>query len=87
MDARTWSTDDLPLSERPLEVVVQISIDAAKCQGHNVCLGFIPDMLDVDRDGYPTIAGTGEVAPADAEVARQAADNCPEKAISVLEEA
>jgi len=66
---------------------VRIAIDAARCQGHNVCLGFIPDMLDVDRDGYPTVAGNGEVAPADAQIARQAADNCPEQAISVFDDA
>jgi ferredoxin len=44
-------------------------------------------MLDVDRDGYPKVAGSGEVAPADAHIARQAADNCPEQAISVFDDA
>jgi ferredoxin len=64
---------------------VRITIDTAKCQGHNVCLGFIPDMLDVDADGYPAVTGNGEVAPAQAKIARQAAENCPEQAISLLD--
>ncbi|MCP3857893.1 MAG: ferredoxin [Actinomycetia bacterium] len=60
-------------------------LDTEKCEGHNRCYTFAPELVDVDDYGYASAKGDGNV-PADLEdKARLCADNCPEFAITIEE--
>ena len=61
-------------------------IDADKCQGHNRCYAIAPELFDVDDYGQSVVIGDGAVAPELAAKARLAVANCPEYAISLVEE-
>lgn len=65
---------------------VRVSVDGAKCQGHNRCYALAPLLFDVDEYGQSVVIGDGTVAPELAEKARLAVANCPEYAISIDEE-
>ena len=69
---------------------MRISIDRSLCQGHGRCYDLAPDLFGEDEDGYPTLTqltAGGQVPPGREGDARLAADNCPESAVAVLEEA
>ena len=66
---------------------MQVVIDDEKCQGHGRCYALAPTVFDPDDLGQGTVVGDGTVAPADEEKARLAAANCPELAITVVEDA
>jgi ferredoxin len=65
---------------------MRIWVDPDKCEGHNRCYSIAPELFDVDDFGYATAKGDGTVPPELEEKARLAIDNCPEFAISVVEE-
>ena len=56
---------------------MKVQVDQSKCQGHNRCYAIAPELFDVDA---------GVVEPHLAEKARLAVANCPEYAISIVEE-
>ncbi|MCX4092366.1 ferredoxin [Nocardia sp. alder85J] len=64
---------------------LRIEIDRGRCTGHGRCYMLEPELFDVDDDGWPIVLVT------DAEPLREravhAADNCPERAITLHEEA
>lgn len=65
-----------------------ISIDAAKCMGHGRCYSVAPDLLTDDDEGFVAERGSCWKLPEDQVAAAQdAADACPEGAITVLETA
>jgi ferredoxin len=66
---------------------VRVQIDGERCQGHGRCYDLVPRLFGEDDDGYGTVLGDGRVPVELAEDAGLAADNCPEGAIAVLEEA
>ena len=66
---------------------MRVQIDPARCQGHGRCYDLVPQLFGEDEDGYGQVRGDGRVPPELAEDARLAAENCPEGAIDVLEEA
>ena len=66
-------------------LLVRISVDADKCQGHNRCYSLAPELFDVDGYGYATAAGDGEVPAGMEDKARLAAANCPEYAVIITE--
>jgi ferredoxin len=60
---------------------MEVSVDPDRCRGHGVCLAVCPEVFTLTDDGY---AEASADVPADAEDGvREAADNCPERAISV----
>jgi ferredoxin len=63
---------------------MKISIDHDACTGHGRCYALAPELFDADDEGYGrVIEGSGEV-PLDLEdAARRAANNCPERAITL----
>ncbi|MET0199825.1 MAG: ferredoxin [Rhodococcus fascians] len=63
---------------------MKIEIDRSKCAGHARCNAAAPSLFDLDDDGYIDTDGF-DVPDGDAEVARIAADSCPERAIAVVE--
>ncbi|HVT77834.1 MAG TPA: ferredoxin [Acidimicrobiales bacterium] len=65
---------------------MQVSVDPAKCQGHNRCARIAPDLFTVDELGTAHVVGDGHVPAGRERVARLAADNCPEYAVSASAE-
>lgn len=64
---------------------MRVSIDSAKCQGHNRCYALAPELFDVDDYGTAIVIGDGHVAEALEDKARLAVANCPEFAIALLD--
>lgn len=65
---------------------VKVFVDPAKCQGHNRCVVAAPDLFEIDDLGYSHAIGTSDVPPEREEAARLAVANCPERAISLVEQ-
>ena len=65
---------------------MKVQVDQSKCQGHNRCYAIAPVLFDVDDLGNAFAIGDGVVGPPHAEKARLAVANCPEYAISIVEE-
>jgi ferredoxin len=68
-------------------VQVKVQIDSGLCQGHGRCYDLAPDVFGDDEDGYGEVLADGTVLPSQQRAARLAVANCPEHAISLLEEA
>jgi ferredoxin len=65
---------------------MRVHVDADKCQGHNRCYAIAPEVFDVDDLGYAHELHDG-VVPAEFEPkARLAVANCPEYAITIVED-
>ena len=65
---------------------MKIRFERDLCQGHNRCYLLAPELFDVADDGYAVLRVDGEV-PEDLErKAQLAVDNCPEYAISLVED-
>jgi ferredoxin len=66
-------------------VVMRLRIDADMCTGHGRCYALAPEVFEPDDDGHGLVLHGGEVPAGLEEVARRAANNCPERAITVEE--
>jgi ferredoxin len=65
---------------------VRIAVDAGRCTGHGRCYTLAPDFLGFDDDGYVDIRGAAlDVPEHQIPNARDAADTCPERAITLTE--
>lgn len=64
---------------------MKVFVDSDRCQGHTLCAMIAPDAFELsDIDG--TSSPVSEVVPADQQDAvREAAQSCPEQAISIEE--
>ena len=64
---------------------MKVFVDSDRCQGHTLCSMIAPDsfvLSDIDGTSSPV----SEVVPADQEdLVREAAQSCPEQAISIEE--
>ncbi len=61
---------------------MKIRVEREKCQGHNRCVDICPGVFDTDELGYALVST--ETVPAELEDdAQNAADSCPERAITV----
>jgi len=65
---------------------MKVQIDSEKCQGHGRCYDLAPDVFTDDEEGNGQVIGAGDVTPANEETARLAVANCPESAISIVED-
>jgi ferredoxin len=65
---------------------VRVQIDSEKCQGHGRCYDLAPDVFTDDEDGNGQVIGDGTITGPNEENARLAVANCPESAISLIEE-
>lgn len=65
---------------------MRITVDSEKCEGHNRCYSIAPELFDVDDYGYATEKGDGTVPAELQDKARLAVDNCPEYAITIIED-
>ncbi|MFB4309692.1 ferredoxin [Actinomadura sp. GTD37] len=61
---------------------MQVSVDPDRCQGHARCWEICPEVFELDEQGHGA-APVGEVPPELQDKARDAARNCPERAITV----
>ena len=61
---------------------MRVTIDTAKCAGHARCNAVAPDVYALDDDGY-ALPYDGEVPPELEAQAREGAESCPERAISL----
>jgi ferredoxin len=64
---------------------MKVSIDEARCQGHQMCAVVAPEVFGADEIGNAVIMFEGDV-PAELEAkTRRGASNCPENAIIIVE--
>lgn len=61
---------------------MKVEIDEDRCRGHGVCCTFCPEVFELSDDGYAEVVLPEVPAEYEAGV-RAAADNCPERAITV----
>ena len=61
---------------------MKVTIDTAKCAGHARCNVLAPAVYELDDDGYAK-PYDGEVPPELEAQAREGAEGCPERAISL----
>lgn len=57
-----------------------LEVDRARCEGHGICVGIVPDLIEVDDDGkaHPLPGRENLSGPADI---RLAVDSCPARAL------
>ncbi len=65
---------------------MRVCVDGEKCQGHNRCFALAPELFELDEYGYSHERNDGVVPPELEEKARLAVKNCPEQAISIVED-
>ena len=61
---------------------MKVSVDPDKCQGHARCWEICPEVFALDDEGHSYVENPQVPAALEAK-AREAADNCPERAITV----
>jgi ferredoxin len=63
---------------------MKVAVNADVCQGHARCWEICPEVFELDDEGHGKVLV--DVVPVELETkARHAAENCPERAISVTE--
>jgi ferredoxin len=63
----------------------QLNIDMTRCGGRGICILVAPELLELDRFGYPVMIGTID-GPNTERAARHAVRACPTQALSILED-
>lgn len=58
----------------------RLRIDAVACDGVGVCAHLAPDLIELDRWGYPIIPA-GDLSRREIAAARRAGQGCPRKAM------
>ena len=61
---------------------MKASVNADLCQGHARCWDICPEVFDLDDEGHSVVIQP-DVPPELEDKAREAARNCPERAITV----
>ncbi|MBW2424604.1 MAG: ferredoxin [Deltaproteobacteria bacterium] len=63
---------------------MKVVVDLEICRGHGRCYEICPEVYGEDDEGHCVIEET-EVPDRSKEAARRAANNCPERAISIID--
>ncbi|NUU21564.1 MAG: ferredoxin [Streptomycetaceae bacterium] len=58
------------------------AVDEDRCRGHGVCCASCPEVFTLNDDGYAEVR-TPDVPPEFEAAVRDAAEHCPERAITV----
>jgi ferredoxin len=58
----------------------QLRVNPVKCDAHGVCAGLLPELISLDKWGYPLLA-PGPVPPDLEDLARRAVASCPTLAL------
>jgi ferredoxin len=61
---------------------MQVQVDPQLCQGHARCWDICPQIFTLDEDGFSSVSVPEVPAEFEGKV-REAANNCPERAINV----
>jgi ferredoxin len=61
---------------------MRVTVDDERCQGHARCWAISPEVFELDDEGH-SIVVQADVPPELERTAREAARNCPERAISI----
>ena len=61
---------------------MEVTVDAERCEGHARCWGICPEVFDLDDEGHAVVTVT-EVPPELEAKVKNAASNCPERAIAL----
>lgn len=64
---------------------MRVDVDAGKCEGHARCWAMLPEVFDTDDHGYAFVVNDGVVPEGKEQDARDAVENCPERAVLVVE--
>ncbi|HXX90399.1 MAG TPA: ferredoxin [Acidimicrobiales bacterium] len=64
---------------------MRIRLDEGACQGHGRCYTLASSVFDSDDLGHCVVL-TATPAPGDEEAARSAVDNCPEHALTIVDD-
>jgi ferredoxin len=64
---------------------MKVTIDRSMCTGHARCAVLGPDVYELDDDGYNAMDGEIEVPSGFEQQARDGADGCPERALTITE--
>ena len=59
---------------------MRVTVDEDRCAGHGMCLTLCPEIFDLTDDGW-AVADPDEVPAEHEAAAREAIENCPERAI------
>lgn len=65
---------------------MRVNLDTEKCQGHNRCYALAPELFDVDDYGTAVLLIDGDIPAELHDKARLAVANCPEYAITLVED-
>ena len=66
---------------------MKVRIDGSRCEGHARCFALLPEVFEIDEEGYGHVKkGCEEVAEEIREKVTMAVKNCPEYAITLTEE-
>ncbi len=63
---------------------MRVHVDDDRCRGHGICWSLCPEVFELTDDGYATTT-VDEVPDVLIDAVRTAVDQCPERAISVVE--
>lgn len=64
---------------------MKVRVDTDLCAGFGICVGIAPEVFALHDDGYATVL-VSEVPPALEDFVRQAASQCPARAIFLSDE-
>jgi len=65
---------------------MRIRVNPNLCQGHNRCFSLAPNLFEVDDFGLAIAVNDGKVPAGMEDQAQLCIDNCPEFAITVVDE-
>jgi ferredoxin len=61
---------------------VKVTVDEDRCRGHGICCNLCPEVFDLSDDGYSVVLTPQVPSGLEGQV-REAAGQCPERAITV----
>jgi ferredoxin len=61
---------------------MEVAVDADRCQGHARCWQICPEVFTLDEEGHSFVSPS-QVSTELEHKAVEAADNCPERAITI----
>ncbi|MDV3127825.1 ferredoxin [Mycobacterium sp. 21AC1] len=64
---------------------MRVAVDEDRCAGHGMCLTLCPEVFTMSDDGW-SVADPDPVAAELEQAAREAVENCPERAISEIDD-
>jgi ferredoxin len=64
---------------------MKVRVDPEVCAGFGICVGISPELFELHDDGYATVL-VGEVPAEFEDLVRRVADQCPSRAISLIDD-